>query len=322
MKTIKAISLFSGGLDSSIAAKLIESLGIDVLGISFTTPFFSAEKAIQAADLISIPIKIIDFTDDYIQMLKKPRYGFGKNMNPCIDCHALMFKKAGDLMKELGYDFIFSGEVLNERPMSQNRISLKKVEKLSGYEGYILRPLSAKLLDITIPESEGKIDRNKLLNINGRSRKMQFELAEKFNITYYPAPAGGCLLTDKNFSTRLKDLFSINPEPKTECLELLKYGRIFKLQNDGRLILGRNEKENSAIEKLNANDFIIDTPEVAGPLGVILNNYSDENILLAANILVSYCDAETGSEVRVVCGNNFFKMKKTDKSNYINLLLV
>ncbi|MBP7654775.1 tRNA 4-thiouridine(8) synthase ThiI [Candidatus Dependentiae bacterium] len=321
MKKIKSIGLLSGGLDSCLAIKLVASLDIEVLGLSFITPFFSADKSISAADFLNIPIKIIDFTEEHFEMLKNPRYGYGKNMNPCIDCHALMFKKAGDLMKQLDYDFIFSGEVLNERPMSQNKISLKKVEKLSGYEGYILRPLSAKLLDPSIPEKEGKIDRTKLLDINGRSRKKQFELAEKFNIKSYPTPAGGCLLTDKNFSLRLKDLISINSKPRREELELLKFGRIFKLNDNCRFIIGRNEKENNEIEKLKFNDYIIDTPDVAGPIGVLLHNFSEANLMLAANILVSYSDAEINSETKVVCGNKSFYIKKTDKSNFINLMI-
>ncbi|MGB6371043.1 MAG: tRNA 4-thiouridine(8) synthase ThiI, partial [Atribacterota bacterium] len=205
---IKAVALFSGGLDSILAVKLIQEQGIEVRGVNFKTPFFVLDKTFAAIKNLDINLEIIDITEELLKILKKPKYGFGKNMNPCIDCHALMFKKAGEYMNKIGASFILSGEVLGERPMSQNRNSLSIIERESGFEGKILRPLSALLLMETIPEKGGLVDRNKLLDISGRSRKRQMKLADEMGIKDYPSPAGGCKLTEPAFSKRLRDLFT------------------------------------------------------------------------------------------------------------------
>jgi len=205
---IKAVALFSGGLDSILAVKLIQEQEIEVKGVNFKTPFFGLDKTFFAAKSLDMDLEIIDITQELLEILRNPKHGFGKNMNPCIDCHTFMFKKAGEYMSEIGASFIISGEVLGERPMSQNRNSLSVIERESGFEGRILRPLSALLLAETIPEKGGLVDRNKLLNISGRSRKRQMELAVKMGIEDYPSPAGGCKLTEPAFSKRLRDLFT------------------------------------------------------------------------------------------------------------------
>jgi len=197
------LGLCSGGLDSRLAALVLRNQGIEVEWITFSTPFFSAAKAQQASQLLNIPLRVKNITQTYLKMLNNPHCGFGKQMNPCLDCHALMFREAGAIMKAEKFDFLFSGEVLGQRPMSQTKPSLRYVEKNSGFEGYILRPLCAKRLTETIPEREGIVDRELLLDISGRSRKRQIKLAAEFGLKDYPAPAGGCLLTDKNFSIRL-----------------------------------------------------------------------------------------------------------------------
>jgi len=199
---IKALGLFSGGLDSIIAAKLIQEQGIEVELVNFYTPFFPSKNAIRMAEQIKIPLKEIDVTKDYLKMLRKPKHGYGSEMNPCIDCKIFMFKKAKAYAKKIGAKFVFTGEVLGERPMSQNRNALELIEKETGLKGKLLRPLSAKLLPTT--EAEKKwIDRNRLLSINGRKRETQLELAKRFGIEGYPTPAGGCLLTDKEFAKKI-----------------------------------------------------------------------------------------------------------------------
>jgi tRNA U34 2-thiouridine synthase MnmA/TrmU len=197
-KAVRALGLCSGGLDSILAGLVLRQQGIDVAWVSFETPFFSADKARAAARLTGIPLSVQCITSVYMPMLRNPACGYGKNMNPCMDCHALMFRLAGERMRAEGFDFLFSGEVLGQRPMSQTKNALRYVEKHSGFDGWILRPLSARRLPETFAEREGLVDRERLLDLSGRGRKPQIALAEAFGITAYPAPAGGCLLTDPN----------------------------------------------------------------------------------------------------------------------------
>ncbi|HOO90034.1 MAG TPA: tRNA 4-thiouridine(8) synthase ThiI, partial [Syntrophales bacterium] len=211
---VRGIALISGGLDSILAVKVVQEQGIEVQGVAFETPFFSAHRAVEACRNINLPLSVVDFTQDHLAMLKAPRYGYGKNMNPCIDCHILMLKKAGEMMEAQGADFVFTGEVMGQRPMSQGKQSLHVVAKRSGYQDYIVRPLSARLLPETKPEIEGKIDRLKLLDIQGRGRKRQMEMAVRYNIDHYATPAGGCLLTEPGFAKRLRDLFDHDSNPK------------------------------------------------------------------------------------------------------------
>ena len=299
---IKGIGLFSGGLDSILAAKVIEGLGIGITGVAFETPFFDAMKAKEIAHKIGLPLMVMDITDEHLLMLGAPRYGYGKNMNPCIDCHILMLKKAGEVMEETGADFLFTGEVLGQRPMSQGKQSLHIVASRSGYGGHVLRPLSAKLLPETIPEKEGKIDREKLLDIQGRSRKRQIEMARNYGISGYSSPAGGCLLTDPIFSRRLKDLFEHRSDRDVRDIELLKYGRHLRLSQDAKAIVGRREGENNAIEDLSRNgDLIIKVRDYPGPTVIVPYGCDDETLEVAASICALYSDAPNNSEVMVVC---------------------
>ena len=199
---------------------------------------------------IKIPLRVQDITDEYLLMLKDPSCGYGKYMNPCMDCHAMMFKIAGAIMKEEGFDFLFSGEVLGQRPMSQTKPSLRYVEKTSGFDGYIVRPLSAKNLPETIPEKEGLLDRDQLFDFSGRSRKPQIALAKEFGITDYPAPAGGCLLTDKGFTDRLRDLFKHQESFSKNEIHLLKHGRHIRLKSGEKIIVGRTQNDNESISPL------------------------------------------------------------------------
>jgi tRNA U34 2-thiouridine synthase MnmA/TrmU len=254
---IKAIALFSGGLDSMLAAELVRRQNIDVLGLTFTTPFFNAQKAQSAARLLNLPLAIEDITVEHLKMLKSPRYGYGKNMNPCIDCHTLMLKIAGKKMEETGFDFIITGEVLGQRPMSQNKQSLYVVAKNSGYVDHILRPLSAKLLDPIKAERDKIIDRSQLLSIQGRGRKHQINLAADFGIVDYAPPAGGCLLTDPMFTRRLRDLFSHQEDHGIHDIDLLKFGRHFRADDQGKIIVGRNNFDNEKIREFSTDDDIV-----------------------------------------------------------------
>ncbi|OQY41124.1 tRNA 4-thiouridine(8) synthase ThiI [Candidatus Atribacteria bacterium 4572_76] len=278
---IKAVALFSGGLDSILAVKLIREQGIEVKGINFKTPFFGLNEAFAIAKDLNINLEIIDITEELLKILKKPKYGLGKNMNPCIDCHALMFKKAGEYMNKIGASFILSGEVLGERPMSQNRNSLNIIERESGFKGRILRPLSALLLAETIPEKEGLVDRNKLLDISGRSRKRQMELAAKMGIKDYPSPAGGCKLTEPAFSKRLRDLFFTQESFSIEEIELLKLGRHFRLSKDIKLVVGRNKEENEQLQNFfQEGDFLFKAKNLKGPVSLLKRGFKINNELI------------------------------------------
>lgn len=298
---VKAISLLSGGLDSILAVKLVQQQGIDVIGLTFITPFFSAGKARAASRQINLPLLVEDITDEHLQMLKSPRYGFGRNMNPCIDCHTLMLKLAGRKMEERGADILITGEVMGQRPMSQNKQSLSVVAKNSGYADYILRPLSALLLDPIKAEREGQIDRQKLLGISGRGRKDQMRLAEEFGIKDYPAPAGGCLLTDPMFARRLRDLMNRGEDRKTRDYELLRCGRHFRTEGGIKIIVGRNNADNEALLRLSVDDDLVFNMAChPGPRVIV--PYGDESAkAFAASLCVRYSDAPNDSEEDVIC---------------------
>lgn len=297
---MKALSLFSGGLDSILSVKIIEEQGIDVIGIFFETSFFSSEKASQSAYYIGLPLQVIDITDRLLPIVLSPQHGYGKGLNPCIDCHQLMFKIAGETLKKEGADFIISGEVLGQRPMSQNLRSLSLISHDSGFKDLILRPLSAKRLPETLPEIKGWVMRERLLGLSGRSRKPQIELAKKFGIKEYPAPAGGCLLTEVVFSRRLKDLISRDPKFSRRDIELLKWGRHFRINEGTKIVVGRDQKENGMITSLREDvDTVLIVESFPGPTVLVTGELSSEEIKLAASITVSYSDAAIGQSVVV-----------------------
>ena len=301
-KIVRALGLCSGGLDSMMSGLVLRQQGIEVEWVTFETPFFNAAKARKASEMTGIPLTVKPIYNVYIKMLKNPPAGYGKYMNPCMDCHTLMFKLAGEMMPEGNFDFLFSGEVLGQRPMSQNKPSLHYVAKHSGYKGYILRPLSAKNMPETIPEKEGLVDREQLLDIAGRGRKRQMELAKKFGITEYPAPAGGCLLTDKNYSSRLREIFGHQDTCTEEELHLLKYGRHFRLNPENKLIVGRTEKDNEQILKYHNPeiDTVIDVKDYSSPIGLVPHSAPDNAVMLAASICTGYSKAPKLSPVDVV----------------------
>lgn len=302
----RALGLCSGGLDSILSALVLKEQGIHVEWMTFETPFFSSDKAKTASANYGIPLFVENITSVYLNMLKNPHCGYGKHMNPCLDCHALMFSLAGEFMKHHNFDFVFSGEVLGQRPMSQTKHSLRYVEKHSGIAGYILRPLSALYLLPTIPERKGLVDRNGLLDLKGRSRKQQIALAKRFNVTDYPAPAGGCLLTDKGYSRRLKDLFDYQDDCTENELRLLQFGRHFRVDEKTKIIVGRDKNDNDNI--LNHidsdNDLLIQTVDIPGPLVTLSAECSRDHILLAASICAGYSKAPVDRLVEVSIKSN------------------
>lgn len=271
MRKIKALVLLSGGLDSILAVKILKEQKIEVVGLAFKSYFFNEKQAKKAAKNLRVPLKVIDFSKEHLKIVKEPKYGYGKGMNPCIDCHILMLKKAKKIMEKEKFHFVATGEVLGERPMSQNKRALKLVAEKSSLKNYLLRPLSAKLLEKTIPEEKGWVKREKLLDISGRSRKRQIALAKKWKIEYYPSPAGGCLLTDLEFSKRLRELFEKYPKFKGKDVELLKLGRHF-WENNVKIVVGRDHQENLKIKKLaQKGDVLIELKDYSGPTTLIRN---------------------------------------------------
>jgi tRNA U34 2-thiouridine synthase MnmA/TrmU len=298
---VKALGLCSGGLDSILSALVLKDQGIQVEWVAFETPFFSSEKARKAAHQTGIPLRVEKITPVYMEMLKNPAVGYGKYMNPCMDCHALMFRLAGAILKDRGFDFLFSGEVLGQRPMSQTASSLRYVEKHSGFDGWIVRPLSGRLLPETHAEKTGKVDRDRLLDFRGRSRKPQMDLAAKYGLDHYPAPAGGCLLTDRGFSFRLKDLLQHQPDPLERDLELLKYGRHFRLTPDAKIVVGRTREDNERILSFyeRQKDFLLKMDSIPGPLVLIPHGADQETVTKAGGICAGYGKTREGQSVRV-----------------------
>jgi tRNA-specific 2-thiouridylase len=293
--SLKAIVLISGGLDSALATKILKLQGIEVIGISFITPF-TRPRVGELAQNIGIEIKLMDVSSEYLKLVKSPRFGFGKNLNPCVDCHIFMLKKAKEFMLEHKANFIASGEVLGQRPMSQNRAALGTIEKESTLEGLLLRPLSAQLLSPTIPEQKGWIERSRLYDFSGRSRKPQMELVRQLGLEGFNQPAGGCLLTDPAFSRRLKDLLIYQREFYLDDIQLLKVGRHFRLSVQSKLILGRNHIENQRLTSLmQTGSLFLEPIGTPGPSGILKSEVVSEELLeLSAGILAHYCDGSNG----------------------------
>lgn len=326
-KKVRALGLTSGGLDSILSALVLREQGIDVTWVSFTTPFFSSHAAQNAADRYKIPLMVVDITDIYLEMLKNPPAGYGKNMNPCMDCHTLMFSEAGRIMVQEGFDFLFSGEVAGQRPFSQNKRSLRYVEKHSGFDGSILRPLSAGVLPETAAERQKLVDRNRLGSISGRSRKKQIEMAKQFNVVDYPAPAGGCRLTDKAFSVRLKDLFDLVPDFEKRDLYLLNHGRHLRLDSGTRIVVGRSEADNGMIETfyVSETDTFMRMVDLPGPLVLIPQAVSSEMEKRSAAICAGYTKAKAGQEVKVLvrspAGERVIQVKPLDPASFQDNLI-
>lgn len=297
---MKALSLLSGGLDSILAARTVMEQGIEVIGLCFVTPFFGPEHARKAAAQLGIKMIEHDFTADYFEMMKNPRYGFGGNMNPCIDCHGMMLRTAHGLLEKHGASFLITGEVMGERPMSQTKGGLNAVLKLSADRDLILRPLSAKLLAPSKPEREGWVDREKLHDLSGRGRKRQEEMAKNFGIRDYPQPAGGCLLTEPGYSSRLKELLRHEGLVRRE-VELLAAGRHFRIAPKVKLAVGRNKAENEVLLKMTGEGDLVIRPDhnVKGPVGLLRGNPDEAGLALALRIVARYCDVKIDEKLNL-----------------------
>ena len=291
----RGLSLMSGGLDSQLAVKVLQDAGAEVEGICFETPFFSSAAARRAASALGVRLHVVDFTDDECRLIENPPHGFGGAMNPCIDCHATMIYRAGEMMATLGYDFVATGEVLNQRPMSQNRQSLGVVAKTSGLEGRLVRPLCAQLFEPTIPEQEGKLDRSKLLGLSGRRREPQFELAKKYGVADYPSPAGGCKLTEKGFGHRLKDLLDHEGLKNRKLVELLLIARRFRFPDGTGVILGRDARENATLKACGELGALVYPVNCPGPTAIVPGAPSAEALAKVAALAASWskCDQLT-----------------------------
>jgi tRNA U34 2-thiouridine synthase MnmA/TrmU len=303
-RATRALGLFSGGLDSMLAALVLRRAGVEVAGVTFATPFFGPERPRRSAEHIGLPLTVLEVGPEHLeQVVKTPRYGYGSNMNPCLDCHAYMFRRAGELADAQDWDFLFSGEVLGQRPMSQNRQALVTVAKHSGQSRRILRPLSARLLPATPMEESGLVDRGLLGDISGRGRKAQMALARELGVSDYPSPAGGCLLTEPGFSRRLADLLEHHPAAGVAEVELLKHGRHLRLSPRAKLVVGRNQADNRALEEnAPAGALRLAAKELPGPLGLYFGPPEAEELELAARVVAGYGKAGPGQTVAVAAG--------------------
>ncbi len=306
MKNFRALALFSGGLDSMLSIKLISDQGIDVVAINMNIGFGSkknmSEIMKKRAEKAGATFKMVDVRELYLKdILFDPKFGYGKHFNPCIDCHGFMFRSAKRLLKEYGADFLITGEVLGQRPMSQRADALQSVKNLAEDEdNLILRPMCAKLLEPTKPEIEGWVDREKLLGISGRSREVQISLAQKFGWDDYEKPGGGCLLTDKYFSQKMSDFIKYD-KFEVEDIQLIKFGRHLRLPDSSKLVIGRDKEENEILENIkNSKMEFIKLKEIAGPLSLISKTATKEDRTLAAKIILTFTKANKNEEYDVV----------------------
>lgn len=302
-RSVRAIALLSGGLDSTLAAAIVKHAGIEVVGL--TVKYFvnaderRAEKIAQTARALRIELRTLDLSVEHLEVIKHPRHGYGCAVNPCIDCRIFMLQHAKRIMEEEGAQFVVTGEVLGQRPMSQHRGAMEVVARESGLDDRLLRPLSANLLPDSLPVREGWIKRETLFAISGRSRQEQVAIAAQLGITDYPQPAGGCILTDKAYGARLRDAFSHVGKDAMGIDEfvILRFGRQFRLSGSVKLFVGRNERENEMLGTLAGGRYLLDPTEVMGPLALIEGEPSEDEIQLAAAITARYCDHVGGTPV-------------------------
>ena len=297
---MKAIALFSGGLDSTLAMKLIIDQGIEVLAVNINTGFGSTKDRLEhmqsMCDQVGAKLKVIDIQSEFLQeVLFDPKHGYGKNFNPCIDCHAKMFAVAKRIMDAEGASFLISGEVMGQRPMSQNKESLQTVLNESNCEGILLRPMSAKMLEPTIPEEKGWVDREKLEGITGRSRDRQLSLAKEIGLDDFESPGGGCLLTDENFGKKMFDFIKYD-KFEVRDIPLMKFGRHFRLSDGAKLVIGRNQEENGYLQNIdNDKYFHIKTVGLPGPHAMLSKSASESDKAIATQAILTYCKTDVDS---------------------------
>ena len=319
---MRAICLFSGGLDSMLAVKVMQEQGIEVIAVNFNFGLGSAsDRRVhlqKVADEVGCKLVIADVREDYIKnVLFSPKHGYGSAFNPCIDCHGNMFKWAKKYMDEYDAQFVISGEVLNERPMSQRKDAMIKVEEISGLKGLVLRPLCAKFFEPSIPETEGWVDRDKLLDIQGRSRHRQFELVEKYGIKYFEKPGGGCLLTEEFMATKMKDFIKYDSTFTVDDINVVKYGRHFRLSEKAKLVVGRNQEDNEQLKKVENEKFykIIMPENLMGPVSLLSKTATDEDKKLAAKIILTYARSQKDQKYSLLFGDESIEEMPYESKN-------
>lgn len=320
MSVCTAVALYSGGLDSTLAILAILKQGIAVKAVTFLNHFgcdisdksSCSKDPFSAAEKFGFEVKLCHLADKFIKIVKDPKFGHGRNMNPCMDCRILMLREAREFMEMTGAAFLITGEVIGQRPMSQRRDSLDIIDREAGLKGLVLRPLSAKLLKPTVMEEKGMVNRDALYGFSGRSRKPQMALAAEFGLTDYPAPAGGCLLTEPNYSFRLKELLAHDDDPTLQDLALLRIGRHFRISHDCKVIVGRNRSENEALLVLDQGTGIsLRVEEYASPVVLIRGTATDESIQIAASLCARYSDAKhlNAVDVKVRNGSSILSLR-------------
>ena len=311
-KKKKVVALLSGGLDSQLAIKMMQEQGFDISAVAIKTPFCDFDcgrgcgfEIRERADDLDVNLKTVYLGDEYIEMLKHPKHGIGAGFNPCIDCRSMMFDAAKKHMEEIGAEFIISGEVLGQRPMSQHAPALRTIENESDLVGKIVRPLSAALLPETDPEKNGLIKRENLGMISGRTRRNQLDMAEKYGIENPPNAGGGCLLTEPHFGIKAKDLFSHTENPTINDIDLLKIGRHFRLDEETKFIVGRNKDENEMIKAIALpGDILLEAKDFVGPVSILRGSNAKEHVKFASSITLRYSDAPNDEQAIVTIQDN------------------
>ena len=308
-----AVALISGGLDSVLAAKVIKEQGFNVTGLYFTSAFsksYGRESETPAAAVskaIGLDLRVIDMGQDYIDLVRNPAHGYGKHINPCIDCKIFMLSRAGAMMRELNASFVVTGEVLGQRPMSQRRDTLNVIERDANMKGRVLRPLSAALLPPTKVEQDGLIQRDRLLGISGRSRTVQLRLAERYGISGYSTPAGGCLLTDKNFADKLRDLFTDQKHVNPNDVRLLTVGRHYRFEAGVKIVLGRDNEENNLLMSLAPHGYHLFTPQgFPGPVALLNGTPTQEVKQTIGRLIITYSKQVPGRAYHIRYGSEVF----------------
>jgi len=308
----KVVALLSGGLDSQLAIKMMQEQGFDVSAVAIKTPFCDFDcgrgcgfEIRERADDLDVNLKTVYLGDEYIEMLKHPKHGIGAGFNPCIDCRSMMFDAAKKHMEEIGAEFIISGEVLGQRPMSQHAPALRTIENESDLVGKIVRPLSAALLPETDPEKDGLIKRENLGMIRGRTRRGQLDMAKKYGIENPPNAGGGCLLTEPHFGIKAKDLFSHTKNPTINDIDLLKIGRHFRLDEETKFIVGRNKDENEMIKAIALpGDILLEAKDFVGPVSILRGSNAKQHLKFASSITLRYSDAPNNEQAIVSIRDN------------------
>ncbi|MCK5293857.1 MAG: 7-cyano-7-deazaguanine synthase [Arcobacteraceae bacterium] len=324
---MRALALFSGGLDSVLAMKLVVDQGIEVVAVNIHTGFGSTNDRLEhmksMCEQIGVKLEILDLRNEFLdEVLFDPKYGYGKNFNPCIDCHGFMFRYTAQLLKKYDASFMISGEVVGQRPMSQNKEALQNVKKLSEVDDLIVRPLCAKLLPVTKPEIEGWIDRDRLLDISGRSRNRQLELAKEIGLEDFEPPAGGCLLTEIQFSNKLRD-FIANDKLEVEDINTLKAGRHLRMPDGAKLIIGRNQEDNEKLKSTSSAKYLKGRIlDASGPLCLLQKDASDLDKKLAGDIIVTYGKTEMEKEYEIDFEELILKGKKLPSKDEIQKYFV